>query len=159
MRIMSKFKNFAVFGSFLLLISGCSVAPLSFSGTMSVPTQAWDGGSNYSPTEAGDMCNFGEDQDYPDINAGTQVTLRDSTGATVGLSRLTQGRHLLGWSESGIPVYSSSDSFMEDLCVYEFEFEDVETDDEFFSIEIGKRGELQYTREQLETAGVQASLG
>lgn len=157
---MKKILTLGVLSVSLSLVGGCTGSePLNFSGTMTVPITAWDGGGDYEPDQAGDVCLFGDDQDYPDIDAGTQVTLRDSTGATVGLSNLRVGTHLLGWSEGGTPVYSSSDSFMEDFCVYGFEFVDVETDDNFFSIEIGSRGELQYTREQLETTGVEASLG
>lgn len=147
-----------------LILSGCAgTAPLSFSGTMSIPSMAWDGGDDKYTTEAGDNCLFKEgESDYPDIDAGTQVTLRDSTGATVGLTNLRQGSTLIGWSESGTPVYRTGDtipSFTEDFCVFKFEFLDVESEDTFFSVEVGKRGQIQYTREQLETSGVGVSLG
>jgi hypothetical protein len=126
---------------------------------MSVPAIA-SNLSDYPADEPGDSCFFGsEGPDYPDIAAGTPVTLRDSTGATVGVSRLENPGLLFGWGSERPRVYSSSDQFTEDFCVWEFTFEEVESGDDFFSVEVGNRGEVQFSREDLEGGLARLSLG
>jgi hypothetical protein len=115
---------------------------------------------SFPADEPGDNCYFGEEgSDYPDITAGTQVTLRDSSGATVGVSRLENPGLLFGWGLDRPRVYSSSTTFTEDFCVSQFTFEEVESGDNFFSVEVGNRGEVQYSRDDLAAGLARLSLG
>lgn len=149
--------RFATAGVAVILLGlvGCAPATLSFSGSMTIPTKAFslDG---YEPDVAGDGCFADDDPDYPDIWEGTQVTLRDSSGATVGLTRLQTGGLLLGFDEA---LAGPTGQVADDYCVFPFEFVDVESDDEFFTVEVGKRGEVTFSREDLESLGANVSLG
>jgi hypothetical protein len=140
------------------MLSGCSLGSFSFTGTMSVPT--WSSNlENFEPDGPGDACWWPEgEQSYPDIDSGSQVVLKDSSGKTIAVSTLRKGGLALGWDSNGSRVYSSGDTFMHDLCVYEFEFEDVQSGDQIFSIEIGNRGEVIYSKEDL-LGGPGLSLG
>jgi hypothetical protein len=140
------------------LLSGCSLGQFSFTGTMSVPTMSTNV-DGYGPSGPGETCFFGEDgQSYPDIDAGSQVVLKDSTGKSIAVSSLGQGGLLFGWDAGGSRVYSSSDTFMHDLCSYEFTFEGVQSGDNIFSIEIGSRGDVVFSKEEL-LEGPALSLG
>lgn len=140
----------------LLSLVGCSPQPMDFKGSISIPTEAWDGDGD--PQEAGDLCLL--ETDYPDVDLGTQVTLRDSSGATVALSQLGQGLLSGGWYPDGKSTFLGDNSaFVEDKCVYSFTFSGVESGDDFFSIEVGSRGEVQFSREQLEASTVFLTLG
>jgi hypothetical protein len=105
---------------------------------------------------AGDMCSNVGTYDYPDVTIGTQVILRDSTGATVGLTQLQAGELLLGYDESRDRGNGRS---AEDICVYSYEFIEVESQDKFFTIEVGSRGEVSFSREDLLSGFASVSLG
>ena len=143
----------------LPLLAGCS-SSFTVQGTMTIPAVAWDGdGDESAKTKPGDACYFGKDGNrYPDVDSGAQVTLRDSTGATVGIGSLQNGGHLLGWSANGARLYSTSDSFVYDYCTFNFTIPNVDSGDQFFSIEVAGRGEVAYSRDDLEQ-GVSLSLG
>ena len=142
-------------------LAGCGLIgsqSFGFEGTMTLPAVAWKGDADGGRTEAGESCYFGVDGNpYPDIDAGTQVTLTDSMGAIVGISNLESGGHLFGWGPD-LPRLYDDDSFVEDYCSFNFSFEDISSPDEFFSVEVGTRGAIQYSREDLE-AGISVSLG
>ena len=140
------------------LLSGCAFGSFSVTGTMSVPT--WSSHlEEYGPEVVGDSCFWPEgEQSYPDIDFGSQVVLKDSTGKTIAVTNLGQGGLALGWEAGGSRVYQSSDTFMHDLCSYEFTFEGVQSGDQIFSIEIGSRGDVVYSKQEL-LDGPSLSLG
>ncbi len=153
-----KFFTFMAASAAVVLLSGCAAEKIDVSGTISIPAISTNL-EDYEPDVAGDNCYFGQDGNpYPDVDFGAQVKLRDSTGATVGLGNLSKGGLLMGWSADGIRVYSSSDTFMEDYCVFDFVIEQVELRDEIYSLEVANRGEVSYTKEDL-ISGASLSLG
>jgi hypothetical protein len=83
---------------------------------------------------------------FSDIEQGTPVTLRDGDGNVTGTARLeVASREAFG----NFPG-----------CVYAFIFEDV-ADADFYALEIADRGELAYSRAELEAAdwNIRAELG
>lgn len=142
------------------LLAGCDASGLqgssqTFSGYMTVPDKAF-ALEDSEPEKAGDPCHpYLDTNDYPDIQAGTSVTLRDSAGEIVGLTSLQDGTLVNGWSDDGSGLSSVSD----DSCSYKFVFEEVESSDDFFSVEVGNRGQVEVTREDLELGLVFLSLG
>jgi len=100
----------------------------------------------------GDPCDGSTD--YPDLGSGTSVTLRDSAGVIVGLSRLEGGTLVSGYVPKPEFTLMTTDD-----CAFKFQFVDVESDDKFFSVEVGSRGEVNTTREDLELGLVVLSLG
>jgi hypothetical protein len=135
------------------ILTGCSAAgeAITPAGQITIPAMAFKGDeTDGGRTMPGDPCFFGTDGNpYPDVDAGAQVTLRDSTGATVGLANLTSAGHLFGWDASQPKIYSSSDNFTEDFCVFEFKFEPLQSDDTFFSVEVASRGQVNFERDAL----------
>ena len=135
-------------------LSGCAqeietIETWNGSGAVSVDSPISDRMIGAVVTPPGGPCEGSTD--YPDIRVGTTVTLRDSTGGIVSLSRLEVGTHVeidRGWSGLN-PVD----------CVLDFQFVDVESDDKFFSVEVGSRGEVNTTREDLEFGLVALNLG
>jgi hypothetical protein len=163
---MGKFKNnksalFSASASLILVfaLTGCGPATFSGSGFMSVPDKAFGGPNSTSDDKEGDECNlFLDSTKYPDIQEGTSVTLRDSTGAVVGLSRLYDGTLSRGWVSE--PTYSGRiPAVVDDTCVLKFEFDEIKSGDEFFSVEVGNRGQVEITRSDLELGLVFVSLG
>lgn len=82
---------------------------------------------------------------YADINHGTPVTLKTGEGTTVGADALSED------SAEGRSGY----------CLWTVVFPDVPMDADFYSVEVGRRGEVTKSREDLEAANytIQASLG
>jgi hypothetical protein len=74
---------------------------------------------------------------YDDIDEGTQVTISDGRGKTIGIGR----------SESS-------------SCMFEFSVPDVPNAD-FYKVEVAHRGELSYSKEELASKGwrVEVALG
>jgi hypothetical protein len=161
-------KTFATsFSIFAALLAGASLTgcgpsePDAFSvdGSITVPAVAWKGNSPDERKTQGERCYYGLNGNlYPDVDAGAQVTLRDSSGATIGITSLGAGGHLLGWSAGLPPVYKTDNDFVKDFCVHYFQFEDIKSTDSFFSIEVARRGPVNYTREDLQSF-VSLSLG
>ena len=79
---------------------------------------------------------------YDDISAGASVTVRDGNGKTLATSELGSGDALSGVG-----------------CTYEFTVDVPDAD--FYRVEVSHRGELEFSRGELEQAGweVHASLG
>jgi len=140
-------------------VVGCAPQTLSFTGSVSTPTEARGGFGFDPPDEAGGPCV--RETDYPDVSLGAQVILRDSSGDTIGLASLGQGALLNGWYPDGIrtPEGYEHSGYVEDLCVYSFRFSDVKSNDDFFSIEVGRRGEVHFSRQQLEESDAFLTIG
>ncbi|MEV4096953.1 hypothetical protein [Streptosporangium saharense] len=69
---------------------------------------------------------------YSDIQEGAQVVVTDASGTTVALGRLAYG----SWNRhTG--------------CVFLFNVPDVPGGHKFYGVEVGHRGRLQYTAEQV----------
>lgn len=148
------------------LAAGSTLAPESETGfapvgSIQIRAIAWKGeeDDNYKGrTQAGNICYFGTDGNpYPDISTGTEVTLRDSSGSLVGITRLQYGRMQSGWTAGAEDVYYN-DNFKYDYCVWDFKFDKIDSNDDYFTIEIGRRGENSYTRSEL-SYGVFLKLG
>jgi hypothetical protein len=79
---------------------------------------------------------------YDDIDQGTQVTVTDGGGKTLGVGALGIGR-----SES-------------EICTFEFSIPNV-ADADFYKIEVSHRGELSYSKQELAAKGwrVEVALG
>ena len=139
-----------------LALTSCAPATATFSGSLSKPHMSFFFPELDVRHAAGDMCDTVGTYEYPDVTMGTQVTLRDSTGATVGLTQLQAGVLLLGYDESRDRGNGRS---AEDICIFSFEFTEVESQDKFFTIEIGLRGEVSFAREDLVSGFASVSLG
>ncbi len=74
---------------------------------------------------------------YEDIEQGASVTLRDGDGNVAGTSRL---------EVAGADAFGNFPG-----CIYTFTFDDV-ADADFYAVEIGDRGEIVYSRADLEAA-------
>jgi hypothetical protein len=88
--------------------------------------------SDYSWLDRGEPCRGRGG--YGDVNSGTQVTVRDGSGALLATSSLRGGR-----ADGG-------------SCVFEFTLSDVPRAD-YYTFEVGRRGELSYSREDLLVEG------
>lgn len=79
---------------------------------------------------------------YNDIAPGVSVTVRDGSGSTLATGRLGEGEALTGLG-----------------CTYKFNVE--VPDAAFYRVEVSHRGELEYSKAELENADwkVDASLG
>jgi hypothetical protein len=143
----------------VLALAGCSPALEDVSGTITVTGAVATNLDEYGPTEPGETCWFGTDgPKYPDISAGAQVKLSNAAGEVIAISSLRNGGHLLGWTEFGTRIYSSSDEFVEDFCSFDFTFEQIALSDGIYSIEVASRGGVLYSKEDL-LDGVSLSLG
>jgi hypothetical protein len=82
---------------------------------------------------------------YADINHGTPVTLKTGDGETVGAGSLTEDA-----CESG-----------DGRFLWTVVFPDVPMDADFYSVEVGQRGEVTKSRQDLEADSytIQTSLG
>ncbi|RZT84913.1 hypothetical protein EV383_1771 [Pseudonocardia sediminis] len=76
-----------------------------------------------------------------DVRAGTAVTVRDSSGAIVAVGQL---------APATVGGYGS--------CTFPFMLEDVPLSD-FYTVEVGRRGEVTATAADVTSAGVHLSLG
>lgn len=161
-----KFVKLSIGIALLATLTGCGPQTADISGTMSIPTAAVNLDDS-PPYEPGDICFFGDSSpdspvpsasDYPDIGVGTQVKLLGPDGSIVAISSLGRGGLRYGWRDFTESYFTSSDTFKEDLCDYEFTFEEVTLEEDFYSVEVANRGQLTYSVEEL-LDGVALSLG
>jgi len=150
---MKKLLGFLLFSALTFSLSGCAqgIGTWDGSGAMSVVVIVDYNKGDFET--AGTPCQGSEKS--PDLRSGTSVTLRDSAGVVVSLSQLEGGTLAKGY----VPTKGFEGFFSADDCVFEFQFVDVESDDKFFSVEVGSRGEVNTTREDLELGLVVLSLG
>lgn len=79
---------------------------------------------------------------YDDIKPGVGVTVKDDKGAIVGLGAL-----------ASVPVPSADPPYVnERRCVYSFSIDGV-ADAPFYSVEVGHRGAVTYSRADLAAVG------
>lgn len=76
---------------------------------------------------------------YDDIQAGAQITVKDQTGTIIGIGELE-------------PIYTVDG----DRCVFVFSLDVPEAT--FYTLEMGRRGEQAYSRQDLEQAGWRVDL-
>ena len=83
---------------------------------------------------------------YSDIQSGLKVVVKNGSGRILGISSL------------GSDQYSGKYSGV--VCEFPFEVTDLPSS-KFYSVEVGRRGSMEYTKEQLEEQDwkVQFSLG
>ena len=82
---------------------------------------------------------------YDDIGAGTQVVVRDGTDG----STLATGR--LGGGEWALTVLGTNSDLR--YCEFSILVKDVPTGPAFYEIEVGRRGSLTYSSEELDEIG------
>ena len=151
----TKFKIIAQLAISIAVLSGCS-STSQVSGSITIPAVASEGVDACMWTTTGG--NEYPENVYPDIDRGTPVELRNSSGDIVGIGSLDQGTLLYGWSASGTPVFSTTAEFTKDYCVFPFTLEGVNLSDEIYSIEVGTRGQVNFTKQEL-LDGPSLSLG
>ncbi len=88
-------------------------------------------------------------QGYDDVDTGTQVTIRDADGKTIGTATLGDGAKT-GESQP----WNGNMAFP---CTFDFSAEVPASD--FYAVEVGSRGEVTFTREEVENGGVALSVG
>lgn len=84
---------------------------------------------------------------YDDIESGLGVVVRDDGGSIIGTGELISDHEQLALNDL-------------DVCLYRFEVADL-PDAPFYTVEVGNRGELTYSRDELERADwvVEGNLG
>lgn len=85
------------------------------------------------------------DGGYSDIRSGAQVTVKDATGVVVALGALDPGKTVDN-RESVI----AEGEFVATKCVFGFTVSDAPEGGQFYSVEVSHRGELRYTRSDLD---------
>ncbi|MFF5201757.1 hypothetical protein ACFY3B_19360 [Micromonospora parva] len=75
---------------------------------------------------------------YNDVSPGAQVIVTDSTGATVGLGKLSTGI-----------LETAPGATAADGCKFSFIVQDVPTGKGFYGVEVAHRGSVQYPEQQL----------
>lgn len=104
------------------------------SGTISVPTKI--------ATTYGKECTTGKDSDYNDIREGRTLPVKDETGTVIGRAVLRQG------FASGPPTYKGSTAT--NACLFTFLIDEVPIV-KFYTVALGRHGELTYSLADLET--------
>jgi hypothetical protein len=109
-----------------LALSGCGGAGTTqtITGTFTV--------KGYFPNSFPGSCDLGSG--YQDIEAGASVTVKDGAGSIIGVSNLESP--------------TTANKFE---CVLPFSV--TVSDSEFYSIEVSRRGEVTYSRADLESQG------
>jgi hypothetical protein len=115
--------------------SGSSGTSHTLKGTF---TLSGDAGSIFLPDGEGGSC-IG-DGGYSDITEGTDVALT-SDGKTLAVASLGEGKDVGGWN-----------------CEFHYTLTDVPKRD-FYKLEVGNRGDVQYSFDDLEKAGWTVSGG
>ena len=77
---------------------------------------------------------------YTDIRKGGQVTLLDNDGKTLALGTLENGK----WLESG--EYKTHRQ-----CAFKFAFSDFEPTDDFYTVDMGKRGQVRFESNEMKS--------
>lgn len=98
----------------------------------------------FSHRSYGAPCNAA-DAGYPDIRAGTAVTVKDGTGRSLGTATLRDGTLRNGQLRG-----------RDDDCVFSFSLNVPERD--AYRIEVGRRGVVAFSRSDLERSNWKASL-
>lgn len=73
---------------------------------------------------------------YEDIQTGAQVVIRDEAGKTVGIGKLDAGTMATG-------LYATNAH-----CTFNFTISDIDSTADFLSVEVAKRGQIQFDRDQ-----------
>ncbi len=89
---------------------------------------------------SGDTCIGWADSGFADIRQGTNVTLRDATGAIVGVGSLGAGE-----------VRNAPGSPPSLVCVFPFSL--TVPAGAFFSVEVGRRGQVNFSYAEITTPG------
>ncbi len=115
----------------VMALAGCSNSDLTVTGTIEVP------GASQTNT-AGEDCAY-VSPGYDDIDLGTQVTVIDQSGDVVGLGQLDTATYT--------GPYPGTDSG--GTCKFSFSVPNVAAGSDFYSIEVGNRGEVTFSEGDL----------
>ncbi|TCC21653.1 hypothetical protein [Kribbella sindirgiensis] len=96
-----------------------------------------------SAQEVGGACV--PEDGYDDIHAGTQVTVKDATAKVVALGKLQAGTVAELYGEDALPALLGFAS----KCTFSFTVTDVPGGQEIYSVEVSHRGDVRFSREQL----------
>ena len=127
----------------LLALAGCSGSEpaVQLTGTVDVPSglqNRLDGGSGCMPTDG-----------YDDVDTGTSVTIRDENGKTIGTAQLGDGE-----KTGDLQPFNGNSAFP---CTFSFTTSVPAA--EFYSVEVGSRGEVTFSRADVEADAVALTLG
>jgi hypothetical protein len=86
------------------------------------------------------------DGGYSDIRSGAQVTVKDGAGAVIALGALDPGKTIANRE------FSDGTGYLATKCVFGFTVTGVPDGQQFYAVEVSHRGELRYTRSDLDTA-------
>lgn len=81
---------------------------------------------------------------YGDIKGGMSVTIQDGKGNILAIGRTGNGTH-------------PSSEYSSVQCVFDFQVDDVPKSD-FYSIQVGRRGQLNYSYEEMKSKNWEVSL-
>jgi len=92
---------------------------------------------------------------YSDLAGGTQVVVKDGSGSIIATGHLNEGTGANPYVYKGTP-----DPEIVDSCSFSFDVEGV-PDSDFYSIEVGHRGAMTYSRAEMESMSwtLELSLG
>lgn len=114
-----------------------SLAPavLTVTGVVVVAGHTW-----HQDAIAGNECSAVDG--YGDIAPGMQLVLSDDAGATLATAQLSDGTFT--------KTSEGSDEFSQEApCSFPFAFAAVADVDGFYTVAVGRRGDLKYSRDQL----------
>lgn len=130
-----------------LVLAGCSMAPAKaeVTGTITIPGKPLS--YSATPTE-GDSCRVKDG--YSDVDFGTTVTIRDGKGEIVGVGMVGAPLVTFDGQEPTSFLY---------WCRFRFTVKDVQRGRDFYSVEVGRRGQVSYEEERLFGSGPSLTLG
>lgn len=125
----------------VLALGGCSmpVEKSDVSGTITVPGEPL---SYRDIPEEGASCAVKDG--YSDVDFGTTVTIRDGKGEIVGVGMLGAPLVTFDGHEPTSYLY---------WCRIQFTVKDVVKGRDFYSVEVGRRGQVSYDETRLFTSG------
>jgi hypothetical protein len=120
-------------------------APTTFSINGTITVEAGDG----SEAEIDGECIT--DGGYSDIRLGAQVTVKDEAGTVIAIGKVDSGRTT---KAATLPTFNPETAQIEDQaqaqeCSFGFSATGVPEGKQFYSVEVARRGEIRYQRDDV----------
>jgi hypothetical protein len=142
-----------------VLLTGCGVSQLASKAASSpTPTSFTIKGTMTVKSGEGSDPNMGKscitDGGYADISTGTQVTVKNGTGKVLALGSLGPGS-TSDWLT--LPTFDPETGSIESRpqatkCRFAFSVPNVPEGEDFYAVEVSHRGEVRYSRSDLNTS-------